>query len=254
MTTAKPKRRRTKGDGGLFRRADGQWVGSVEIPMTDGRRRQKRVYSRDRGRAQAKLRELRAAVDAGHIPTTGTTTVATWLNHWLTTIVKTELRPKTYVSYEGTIRLHINPHIGNRRLNKLTAEQIRGMHRTIQEKSHRTAQIAHTVLSLALRQALTEGMIVRNPLDAVAAPKYIAKEREAYLQPDAAHLITTAYATLGDSQGALWAAAFTTGLRRGELLGLEWSQVDLEKGVINLEWQLQRLRANHTSQPGAEER
>jgi hypothetical protein len=129
--------RRPPGDGTLHKRADGIWVGALEVPTNDGKRRRKTVSSRDRGEALRKLRELRKQIHAGHIPTTSSTTVSAWLAHWLDTIAGPQIRPMTYRSYEQVIRLHIAPHIGNIRLDRLTAEDIRRMHRAIQKGSDR---------------------------------------------------------------------------------------------------------------------
>jgi hypothetical protein len=108
------------------------WVGALEVPSADGKRRRKTVSSKDRGEALRKLRSLRKLIDAGRVPTTSSTTVGAWLAHWLDTIAGPQIRPMTYRSYEQVIRLHIVPHIGSIRLDRLTAEDIRRMHRAIQ--------------------------------------------------------------------------------------------------------------------------
>jgi integrase len=221
---------------------------------TSKHRRRKTVSSRSRNEALRKLRELRAQVAAGQVPTTSTTTVGKWLDHWLETIAKPNVRPMTYRSYEQVLRLHVKPVIGNTRLGRLTAEDIRVMHRATQEKSHRFAQLSHAVLNKALKQAVTEGILARNPADAVKPPKYLPEVRGAFDTKTATHIIKTAFESRGEMEATHWAAAFLTGARRGELLGLEWTQVDLDDGYVDLAWQLQRLPKDWKPEAGTEVR
>lgn len=227
------------------------WVGSVEVSSADGKRRQKRVYGTTEGVALAKLQKLRNDIAKGLLPTSSHTKVAQWLNHWLETIKAPHVRPKTFNFYEEAVRLHITPEIGGKRLDRLTAEDVRAMLRQI--PSTRNRQRAHLVLKLALKDAVTEGMLVRNVCDAVKKPEHVAKTRGAFIVDDAKHLIRTAIALeespdFSEKEPRLatrWAAAFLTGARQAELLGLEWDRVDLAAGTINLSWQLQQLTRVH---------
>ena len=152
------KKYRTKGDGGLFKRKDnGMWIGVVEVPGTDGKRRQRSVSSKDRNVAIAKLKKLRAEVDAGRIPVTGKTTVKAWLDRWIEDIRGPKLRPGTKDDYARTIRLHIIPHIGTKRLDRLTPQHVRDMQTAIPHS--RTSQLAHVILRSALDDAVKEGLL-----------------------------------------------------------------------------------------------
>lgn len=241
------KSRRARGDGGLYQRADGVWIGRVELPPgPDGRRRQKTVSSRSFDAAAKKLKKLRTDVDEGRIAVTGSTTVAKWLDRWLTEIHTQQQRaprPTTVRDYQATIRLHISPHIGNKKLDKLTAEHVRQMHRAI--GSRRAAEKAYIILRKALDDAMKEGLISRNVAAVVYKPTYTKGKRTSLSIEIAQRIITTAFASRDASRGTRWAAAFLTGARQSELLGLTWDRVDLDHGVMMIDRQLQQLSQVH---------
>jgi integrase len=236
-------RRRSPGDGGLWKDHDrGLWIGSVEIPSTDGKRRQKRVASKNRNEAIRKLKELRKAVDAGRIAVTGKTTVESWLERWIEDIRGPKLRPGTKDDYARTIRLHINPHIGTKRLDRLTAQDVRVMQTSI--KASRTAQLAHVILRSALDDAIKEGMLSRNVAEVADKPKHLTKAREPLSAAQAKQLLRSAIDTK-DPWATRWAAALLLGARQGEILGLQWSRLDLDNGIADFRWQLQQLEQTH---------
>jgi integrase len=239
-------RRSPYGDGGLFKRADGMWVGTVEIPSADGRRRQKRVYAKQKAEAKRKRDDLRAEVAKGIIPVSSTTTVAVWLRRWADEIKKPHVRPNTFDWYDEAIRLHIIPHIGTHKLKLLTPEDVRFLLR--QASTPANAQRAHKTLKMALKDAMTEGLIARNVAEAVERPKHL-KQTRGVLASDAAKTAIRAAIKLDDETGAAlatrWAAGFLTGARPAELLGLEWDRADLDAGLLDLSWQLQQVDKAH---------
>lgn len=236
-------KRRTKGDGALFQRANGLWEARVELPPgPDGKRRYRSVSSRDRNVAIDRLKKLRNDVDSGRIAVTGNTTLAKWLDRWLAEIHGPKVRPTTRRDYETTIRLHITPHIGAKRLDKLTPDHVRQMQNAI--KSDRGAQKAHVVLQRALRDAVREGMVVRNVAEIADKPRYTATQRTPLTADQAKQLLRCAIDT-DDLMATRWASALLLGARQGELLGLQWSRVDLDLGIVDLAWQLQQLQQLH---------
>lgn len=250
--------RRTKGDGSLFKRGDGLWVACIEVPSPDdGKRRQKRVAARDYKTALAKLRKLREDLAKGVIttganavvPVTDETTAAVWLRYWLDAIKGPHIRPNTFDYYDEAIRLHITPSIGEVRLNELTPGHIRAMLAAVNTPAN--AQRAHKTVKIALKAAVVEGLIARNVAEAVAKPGHVKRVRGS-LTSDAAKLVIRTAIDLQTSRdetspllATRWAAAFLTGARPGELLGLEWDRVDLTNGVFDLSWQLQQLDRAH---------
>lgn len=249
MATRRTSRdsRRTRGDGSLFQRSDGIWIGRVELPPDrDGKRRQRTVSSKSFDVAAKRLKKLRTDVDEGRIAATGNTTVAKWLDVWLTEIHTQQqrpLRPTTVRDYKSTIRLHIKPHIGTKKLDKLTPQNIREMHAKIGPR--RAAEKAYIVLHKALDDAIKQQMITFNPAEAVYKPVYQKGKRKGLEVEVAEHIIQTAYASRDESEATRWAAAFVTGARQAELLGLTWDRVDLINGVMAISWQMQQLSKVH---------
>lgn len=234
---------RSKGDGGLYQRKDGMWVGAVELPQGDGTRRRKVVYSKDRNAAIAKLKKLRTDVDEGRIAVTGNTTVEKWLNRWLAEIHAPRIRPTTLRDYQTSIDKHITPAIGKKRLDKLTPAHIRAMHNQI--GARRAAEKAHVILQKALKDAVREGMLTRNVAELVDKPRYKKTRRTSLSVELAKRIISKAFASRDEAEATRWAAAFLTGGRQGELLGLRWAYIDLDNGVMDLSWQLQQLTQTH---------
>lgn len=244
-----PKRRAT-GEGGLFQRADLMWCGVADVPTEDGRRRQKWVYSMDYEKARNKLDDLKDDIKNGVVPS-ASTTVAHWLTYWLEEIKGPHVRPNTRQFYEEAIRIHIIPAIGKKRLDKLTPTDVRGMINGI--ATGRNRQRAHQVLGLALKDAIKDGRLRRNVVEAVAKPPHLAAVRGAFTADQAKTIIRAAIA-VEESRDATagvpalatrWAAAFLSGARKGELCGLEWSRVDLDAGLFDFAWQLQQLKKVH---------
>ncbi|ALA48454.1 integrase [Mycobacterium phage Lolly9] len=256
--TAKSKRR-ARGDGGLFWSESQQlWIGQVWITGRDGNPKQKRVSSRVKSTAQQKLNKLRADVLNGKVhdgPNKGQT-VSDWLDYWLT-VKKRENRPGGYQSYEGTARLYLKPHLGDIRLDKLTTPQVRSMLAALQDGtgdtkgSTRNAQKAYQALNNALKLAVDEGEIERNACDPIKMPKHVKQQRGAFETSAAVHVLKTAAARDDENHprrpklASRWVAAFMTGARQAECLGLEWDRVDFDKGFLDISWQLQRLKYAH---------
>jgi integrase len=146
----------------------------------------------------------------------------------------------TYRGYEQLARIHLIPTLGNIRLDKLTPAAIQSFqnHMTESGKAPATVRYARAVLRVALRQAVRWGLIVRNPVDLVDGPR-VARFKIQPLDLEQAQRLLTVVG--GDRHEALYTVALTLGLRQGEALGLRWQDVDLERGRLHVEHQLQRL-------------
>lgn len=261
-------RKRANGEGTIYQRKDGRWEGAAFVVTTAGTRRRVRVYGNTREEVRTKLTTIIRQSDQGIPAASSAWTVAEYLDYWLRCIVRDERRPKTYQGYEGVVRLHLIPAIGSKRLAKLSAQDVRTFITRIRQEcqccklrwdkqrdeprccalkppyccetklSPRMIQSIHAVLRNALESAVREEIIPRNVarLVKVAAPKYSVNRgltmRQARAVLDAAG---------GLRLEALYVLALFLGLRRGELLGLGWEDLDLDGGKLEVVHTLQRV-------------
>jgi integrase len=232
---------RGKGEGSLFKDANGYWTVVVELPSHTGERRRKKVRRKSKAEALKILRELLAERDrTGDMPTR-VMTVEQWIDEWFTTIAAKKNRPKTLSTYRGLIDREILPTIGAKKLDKLSPTDVRRMLHSITEKglSSTTAAQVHRILSVALKYAMQNGKVPRNVAAAVDAPRPAKPALEALSVEQGIRVLQTA---ASDPLGSLWAAVLLTGARQGELLGLQRDRVG---EVIDLSWQMQRLTWEH---------
>lgn len=235
--------RRQRGEGGLYKRADGMWIGVVDLGYgPDGRRRRKPVSSKVYKTAQRKLTELKAEVGrTGRDVPTASMTVAKWCAQWL---VNSRVKPTTATVNRTTVNQYIVPAIGKRRLDRLAPQHVRELHAYVEAKglSPLTVHRAHRTLVKILKDAMTEGLVSRNVAGLVTAPDKGSVEQ---IILDAEQAKTLLRSRQDDRLLARWAASLLLGARQGEVLGMEWGRVDLDTGTLDLSWQLQRLPYRH---------
>lgn len=247
-------KRRPRGTGSLTYDAKRDlWIGIGWVIDANGERVQRRVTSRLKSTAQDKLNALQADIRNGTaVARPGRTmTVGAWLDYWLENVKKPAVRPKTFKSYELSVRAYLKPHIGDVRLDKLTPAHIETMHKELRKHSTRNAQKAQQTLGAALTKAVKDGYVARNVCASVDMPKHKKKDRGAFALETAVHVLKTA-AKRDDENVATrpllasrWVAAFMTGARQGELIGLELDRISVSGGFIDISWQLQRMQYAH---------
>ena len=183
--------------------------------------------------AEAILRARLVDLNRGLLPEDTRETVADYLRAWLRNSCEPRLRPSTVVGYRNSIEKHIIPRLGPLPLPSLEPSHLRGLYAAMREEglAPRTIELTHVVLHGALSQAVKDGKLFRNVADAVEPPRprrNIART----LEPDQiAQLLATAE---GTPLYELVVLALHCGLRRSELLALEWEDVNLKERYLTI--------------------
>jgi integrase len=224
--------RRGNGEGSLYRRKDGRWVGQY-LTHTPKGPKYRYLYGKARQAVAEKLTKAMAQRDSGLAFETGKLTVAEYMNKWLTESARNRLRPKTYKDYSGLTRLHIVPALVHIKLKNLTPLHVQSFYGSKLESglSKRTVEYIHTVLHSALKQAVRWELVPRNVTEAVDPPRPERKERPTF-NLDQARLFLEA--ARDDGWEALYVLVIQTGMCRGELFGLRWDDVDLDNGSLHV--------------------
>lgn len=243
-------KRRGHGEGSVYQRADGYWVGAVEAGRTpEGRRRKARVVRKRKADALRALDELRRQVGYGVVPDR-TRTLSTYLDWWLTDVIEGTVTAGTLHDYRTRVA-RITPVIGHVRLGKLTSAHVQHLANRLAEtypRSPRTRAHTLTTLRQALRWAVGADLIARNPAETVRGPKTAMAVLNDTLTADEAKVVLAA---AGDDTelGALWWLALTYGLRKGELMALRWSDVDLTGNEMTVRRATTKTDAGHRTLP-----
>lgn len=231
---------RANGEHTIYRRKDCRWAAVVFVPTNTGGRKRVWVYGRTRPEAKQKQDAMLRDVEAGMRVSVENWNVQTYLDYWLHAVVKPNRAPKTYQGYELAVRLHIGPHIGKKKLRALTVRDVRLMCEDLASGhlGRGGVQRVHAVLRAGLQNAMRDELIVRNVAKLVQVPASGAKVGRALSPQEGKALLAAAES---DRFHALYVLAVYLGLRRGELLGLQWKHVDLDKQPLRVEQTLQRV-------------
>lgn len=240
---AESQKRRPKGTGGIYQRADGYWVGTIEAGWDSrGRRRRLYVTGKTKKICAQRLRDREREIAREGIPTEGASramTVRTYAEQWLR-VRETVARPGTYTADRSAVTQWIVPTIGHVRLDRLSADNVRSVATAIIDagRAESTALRAHNVLSGILDQAVQDGHVVPPGALRADAPAKNVSDRGAIPIVDAREIIKWA----GDMEDvSRWLFAFLEAPRPAEALGLTWDRVDLDRGTVDISWQLKPL-------------
>ena len=239
------------GEGSLYqRKSDGRWFGSIIEPDEEGKLKRRTVSAKTKDAARLKLRRLMEELDRleaeGLPPMDTTVTVSQLLDRWHKVIVATR-RETTASNYRYMIDGHIVPFVlpggitvGSKKVATLTFSDVDALLDAKREVglSVSTRRLIRSVLVQATNQAMKWRIVTRNEA-AMSTPVTVHRSDGRSLSPAQAKQLMETLATA--PMGALFTVMLTTGMRRGEAIGLRWEDVNLKKGVISVRQQVQRI-------------
>lgn len=181
--------------------------------------------------ADTYLSKTETAISTGTFVEPSLLTTSDYLSKWLHTAARPRVAERTFDSYSELITRYVTEDLGSRKLSDLRPLHIQKLYADMQERglSARTVRYLHAVLTSALKQAVRWEMLSRNPADAVNLPKQVRKEMQALSPKEAGSFLKAA---AEDKWGIIFVFALATGMRPEEYLGLQWKDVDLNKGVV----------------------
>ena len=232
----------------LRNRSKSSWTIQLSWYEIDGNGYKKRRFRSiavkgTKEKARAKMNEILVAKNSGLYVEPSRMTLGEWLDHWCENRVQEQLRLRTYEQYESVIRVHLKPEIGLILLQDLHPVHLEEYYREKGKKlSQTTLEHHHAVLSGALKWAMKKGIIVKNPAALVdnrpSAPEDRNEAKVHCWSAEEAKCFLDTAKTFGVQQAAFYTVALETGLRKGELCGLTWANVDLDMGKVLIDRQL----------------
>ena len=248
-------KRRSNGEGNIRKRKDGRWEGRYTVgrdPVSG-----KQVFKNVLGKTQAEVKEkMKLAIEKSRkvdFRQAGKYTVTQWMDVWFENVCKLKVRPSSHQTYRGYIDNHITPYIGKFPIEKLSTMELQKLYRKLMTKgrveriesehqpkglSAKTVRNIHQVISSAMDFAVAQKIISENPCKAVALPKVEHREMQTIPAEQLRAFLVEAKAS---GVYEMYYTELATGLRRGELLGLKWSDIDLNTGVIRVKRQIARV-------------
>ena len=238
-------KRRPSGDGMVRKREDGRWEGRIVIGHKEnGASIFRYIYADTQKELTVKLRQNINAYQGVDLTEESSMTLSRWLDKWLEEYIKGTIRESTLEGYRRDIMNHVIPYLGEKHLRKITAADLHSLYQKLLERgrikdeihsaglSPTTVRSIHNIIHHALRTAVENGLLPANPADGVIPPKIVRGTKSILNQEQLDRFKAVV------KQDWVWRDFFltelTTGLRRGELCGLKWSDFDEEAGTLNV--------------------
>lgn len=222
------KKHRGHNEGTVFYvQSRDRWV--AEVSIAPGKR--KRYYYKTKQEAIRRKNEALRELEQGTLVTAPQQKLKDYIEHWLEDVHKPTLRISSYVKYKRLVDAYIVPELGNIQLQKLTPQQVQSLYSMMGKKNlaSKTINSVHGLLHKALDNAVRWNLVPRNVCDLVSPPRII-KRKMMPLTLEHAHKLFEA--ARGHKLEVILTLAVVTGMRRGELLALRWSEIDFERRIL----------------------
>lgn len=241
--------KRKYGDGSVFQRHDGRWEGRLVAGYKEnGYAKTKSVTAKTKAECEERLKQLREEHGRRSEKIKPDMPFGDWLDFWYQNFSKPKIRQTTQECYENRIYNHIIPEIGKIPLFKLTQNDLQQFYARLKKSgrrrwveyfgeglSDRMVRSCHTTCRTALEKAVTEGLITTNPAIGCRLPPKKAKEMQVLTQDEIRRFLMQAHA---EGYYELFLLELTTGMRRGEILGLQWKDVNFATGELHIKRQV----------------
>ena len=231
-------KKRSDGEGSLyFSESENTWIAEVTLP--DGKRKKKR--SKKQQVVKAWLLEYRNLVKENDPPVDERITLSGFFAKFLEESAKHTLKPKTYSSYKWLIEKHVIPEIGRLKLASLKPHHLQKLYsdKIGSGLSKKTVLHLHSVIRRALNEAVKWGLIHKNPCSSVTPPRPEKRVPEVWNVEQAQEFLR---AVRDHRWYAIYLIALTTGARRGEILGLEWENIDFDRKTVSIQKTVSEIR------------
>lgn len=234
-------KRRPSGDGMVRKREDGRWEGRIVVGhKSNGDSIFRYVYADTQKELTAKLRQHIDIYQGVDLTEQSRMTLGEWLDQWLENIAGT-IRPSTLTRYRGTVNRHINPHIGSKPIAQIKGKDIQKLYETLAKQGNRitgeglasgTIRGIHSMLHEALGAAQQASIIPKNPTEEIDAPKFSYKPKQVLTNKQLDQFMEVIQKD--DVWHGFFYTELTTGLRRGEICGLKWTDFDENDGTLKV--------------------
>ena len=240
-----PKNKRKQGEGMLRLREDGRWEGRIVVGYDEnGLPITKNVTAKTKFKCEEKLKALKETLGKAVERIKPDMPFGEWIDFWYQNFCKLSLRETTKVGYENCIYRHIIPSIGQIPLNQFTQNDLQQFYAKLKKNgrlhhsatkgtatSDRTVRACHALCRAALEKAIAEQLISKNPSIGCRLPPKKGREMQILSPSDLGRFLARAKE---EGYYELFLLELSTGMRRGEILGLKWSDLKFADGSLRI--------------------